>query len=98
MRCDVCRKRHLVAFSCKGRGFRPSCMGRHMNEGSANLVDHVLPEDVSLRQLALTLPKYLCYSMAGTSRYILWHELLKCTFGGEVAGVYARLRGKVLSA
>ncbi|MEO6095403.1 MAG: transposase zinc-binding domain-containing protein [Fibrobacteria bacterium] len=34
MPCDSCRKRHLVAFSCKGRGFCPSCMGRRMNEGA----------------------------------------------------------------
>ena len=46
MHCDACHKRHLVAFSCKGRGFCPSCMGRRMNEGAANWVDHVLPEHV----------------------------------------------------
>ncbi len=27
MYCDACRKRHLVAFSCKGRGFLPKLHG-----------------------------------------------------------------------
>ncbi len=64
MHCDSCRKRHLVAFSCKGRGFCPSCMGRRMNEGAANLVDHALPEGVPLRQWVLTLPHPLRYPLA----------------------------------
>ena len=33
MYCNRCRKRHLVAFSCKGWGFCPNCLGRRMNEG-----------------------------------------------------------------
>ena len=33
----------LVAFSCKGRGFCPSCGGRRMAESAAHVVDHVLP-------------------------------------------------------
>jgi len=50
-----CSERKLVAFSCKGRGFCPSCLGRRMAEGAANLVDHVLPR-VPLRQLVFTVP------------------------------------------
>jgi len=64
MHCERCRKRHLVAFSCKGRGFCPSCMGRRMNEGAANLVDHALPEGIPLRQWVLTLPHPLRYPLA----------------------------------
>ena len=30
MKCDACVEQHLVAFSCKGRGFCPSCLGRRM--------------------------------------------------------------------
>jgi hypothetical protein len=26
--CDTCHERHLVAFSCRGRGFCHSCLGR----------------------------------------------------------------------
>jgi serine/threonine protein kinase len=53
--CTGCKERRLVAFSCKGRGFCPSCMGRRMAQTAANLVDHVLPP-VPLRQWVLTLP------------------------------------------
>ena len=70
MHCDVCRKRHLVAFSCKGRGFCPSCMGRRMNEGAANLVDHVLPTGVPIRQWVLTLPHPLRYPLAFDPKYL----------------------------
>ena len=51
-----CHARHLVAFSCKGRGFCPSCLGRRMAQTAANLIDHVLPEQVPLRQWVLTVP------------------------------------------
>ena len=64
MPCELCRKRHLVAFSRKGRGFCPSCMGRRMNEGAANLVDHTLPEGIPLRQWVLALPHPLRYPLA----------------------------------
>jgi hypothetical protein len=30
MRYDACVEQHLVAFSCKGRGFCPSGLGRRM--------------------------------------------------------------------
>jgi len=42
--CNGCRHEHLVAFSCKRRGFCPSCGARRMIETSAHLVDHVFPE------------------------------------------------------
>jgi len=53
-RYGACRTERLVAFSCKGRGFCPSCGGRRMAERAAHLVDHVLP-DVPIRQWVLTL-------------------------------------------
>jgi hypothetical protein len=55
LRCECCRESLLVAFSCKGRGFCPSCMGRRMCSTAANLMDHVLPE-TGLRQWVLTFP------------------------------------------
>ena len=42
-RCEDCAREHLVPFSCKGRGFCPSCGGRRMTERAAHLVDAVLP-------------------------------------------------------
>jgi len=53
--CEGCAERRLIAFSCKGRGFCPSCLGRRMAQTAANLIDHVLPH-VPLRQFVLTLP------------------------------------------
>jgi len=55
LRCDRCHESHLVAFSCKGRGFCPSCLGRRMASTAANLLEHVLPPS-PLRQWVLTVP------------------------------------------
>ena len=78
-RCEGCAHEHLVPFSCKGRGFCPSCGGRRMTERAAHLVDAVLPQ-VPVRQWVLTVPYRLRYAMAwdhGLSRAVL--------------GVYARV-------
>jgi hypothetical protein len=61
--CDVCGRDRLVPFSCKGRGFCPSCGGRRMADTAAHLVDRVLPE-VPVRQWVLTLPFALRYRLA----------------------------------
>ncbi len=53
LRCEGCAESRLVAFSCKGRGFCPSCLGRRMCATAANLIEDVLPE-VALRQWVLT--------------------------------------------
>jgi hypothetical protein len=37
LRCTECALERLVPFSCKGRGFCPSCGGRRMTEGAARL-------------------------------------------------------------
>jgi hypothetical protein len=44
VRCDSCHAEHLVAFSCKKRGFCPSWGARRMAESAALLVDEVSPE------------------------------------------------------
>ncbi len=55
VKCNGCRHEHLVSFSCKRRGFCPSCGARRMIETSAHLVDHVFPE-VPVRQWVLSFP------------------------------------------
>jgi len=55
VKCEGCRHEHLVAFSCKGRGFCPSCASRRMAETGAKLVDEVLPA-VPYRQWVLSFP------------------------------------------
>ena len=56
VRCGGCGDELLVAFSCKGRGFCPSCTTRRMDDMAARLVDRVLPR-VPVRQWVLSLPK-----------------------------------------
>src|SRR6267142_1504370 len=41
--CDTCHKELLLAFSCKRRGFCPSCAGRRMAQTAAHLVEQVMP-------------------------------------------------------
>ena len=55
VRCASCHAEHLVAFSCKRRGFCPSCGARRMAESAALLVDEVLPE-APMRQWVLSFP------------------------------------------
>jgi hypothetical protein len=72
-RCEGCRREHLLPFSCKGRGWCPSCGGRRMTERAAHIVDAVLPW-VPVRQWVLTVPYRLRYQMAwnhGLSRAVL---------------------------
>ena len=52
LRCGDCGHDKLVAFSCKRRGFCPSCGARRMAQAAAHLVDHVIPH-VPVRQWVL---------------------------------------------
>ncbi|MCP5170281.1 MAG: IS91 family transposase [Hahellaceae bacterium] len=58
VRCEDCKHERLVAFSCKRRGFCPSCGARRMAESAALLVDEVLPA-VPIRQWVLSFPYQL---------------------------------------
>ena len=64
VRCDKCYFERLVAFSCKKRGFCPSCGARRMAETAALLADEVFP-DVPLRQWVISFPFPLRYLFAG---------------------------------
>jgi hypothetical protein len=83
--CDACGCDRLVAFSCKGRGFCPSCGGRRMAETAAHLVDRVLPE-VPVRQWVLSLPFALRYRLAYDAR------LASAVLALFVRSVFASLR------
>jgi len=69
VRCADCPRERLVAFSCKRRGFCPSCTARRMANTAAHLVDNVLPE-VHYRQWVLSFPKRVRFALACD------HELL----------------------
>ena len=62
-RCEQCHAEKLVAFSCKKRGFCPSCGARRMAETAALLTDQILPER-PLRQWVLSLPMALRFLLA----------------------------------
>lgn len=55
LRCEDCNSETFLAFSCKRRGFCPSCGGRRMNETATHLVDEVLPYK-RIRQWVLSFP------------------------------------------
>ena len=63
VQCTHCHHEHLVAFSCKRRGFCPSCGARRMAESAALLVDEVLPEQ-PIRQWVLSFPFQLRFLFA----------------------------------
>ncbi|MDJ0767029.1 MAG: transposase zinc-binding domain-containing protein [Myxococcota bacterium] len=67
--CESCGKSFAVAFSCKGRGFCSSCMGRRMSDTAAHLVDNVFPH-VPVRQWVLSLPREIRYRLAYDKKLI----------------------------
>ena len=60
--CRRCGDSLAVAWSCKRRGFCPSCIGRRMSDCAAHLVDEVLPRERT-RQWVCSLPWRLRYAM-----------------------------------
>lgn len=69
VRCTSCGDEMLVAFSCKGRGFCPSCTTRRMQGTATHLVDRVLPR-VPMRQWVLSLPRWARFLLARDPRLI----------------------------
>jgi len=67
--CYECGYDRLVAFSCRRRGFCPSCLGRRMNDGAAFLADHVIG-DTPIRHWVLSLPPPLRYLLAYDSSLV----------------------------
>ncbi len=63
VRCGTCRADHLVGFSCKKRGFGPSCGARRMAESAALLVEDVFPKR-PVRQWVLSVPFPLRFLLA----------------------------------
>jgi hypothetical protein len=77
-RCGHCGTERLIPFSCGGRGFCPSCMGRRMSDTAARLVDQVFPH-VPVRQWVLSLLPAL--------RWLLAYDSELCT---EVLRAFTR--------
>ena len=83
--CDPCGTDKLVSFSCKGRGFCPSCCGRRMADTAAHLVDRVFPH-VPVRQWVLSLPYGLRYRLAYDA------GMVTAVLGVFVRAVFGHLR------
>jgi hypothetical protein len=58
IRCDTCRHEYLLAFSCKGRYFCPSCHQKRVLQFGTWVADEVLAP-VPHRQYVFTVPKML---------------------------------------
>ena len=71
VRCEACHDEKLVAFSCKRRGFCPSCGARRMTDCAALLVDEVLPHQ-PMRQWVLSVPFPLRFLFAGKPEVMTW--------------------------
>jgi Putative transposase/Transposase zinc-binding domain len=79
--CDTCHKELLLAFSCKRRGFCPSCAGRRMAQTAAHLVKQVIPWGPT-RQWVVSVPVPLRYWMAASQELTAQvHTIIRTTIG-----------------
>src|SRR5712692_769570 len=79
--CDTCNHEMLLAFSCKRRGFCPSCAGRRMAQTAAHLVERVIPW-VPTRQWVVSVPIPLRYWMAASQDMTATvHTIIRTTIG-----------------
>ena len=74
--CEGCGDQMPVAFSCKNRGFCPSCSAKRMSETAVHLIDNVLPH-VPYRQWVTTFPHTLRFWMAASRKLTnMVHQLV----------------------
>src|SRR5215475_11384712 len=79
--CDMCQQELLLPFSCKRRGFCPSCAGRRMAQTAAHLVEQVIPW-VPTRQWVVSVPVPLRYWMAASQELTATvHTIIRTTIG-----------------
>src|SRR5207302_6031574 len=79
----LCTYKHemLLPFSCKRRGFCPSCAGRRMVQTAAHLVERVIPW-VPIRQWVVSVPIPLRYWMAASQDMTATvHTIIRTTIG-----------------
>ena len=69
LKCEGCKAEQFVAFSCKKRGFCPSCGAKRMTETAHHLVDNILP-NAKVRQYVLSVPVPLRYWMASNNKLL----------------------------
>ena len=69
VKCEDCSFSRLLPFSCKRRGFCPSCCVRRMNENAAFMVENIFPQ-VPVRQFVLSFPIPVRFWMARNPKLI----------------------------
>ena len=84
--CSGCPFERAIGFSCKGRGFCPSCFGKRMAETVTHLVDHVLPE-APYRQWVLTFPFALRFWLATNNKLL---SKVNKIVTGEIGKFYSK--------
>jgi len=79
--CDTCKQELLLPFSCKRRGFCPSCAGRRMAQMAAHLVEGVIPW-VPTRPWVVSVPIPLRSWMASAQELTAKvHTIIRTTIG-----------------
>jgi hypothetical protein len=86
LQCNQCHKDMVVAYSCKRRGFCPSCAGRRSAETAAHLVDSILPK-VPYRQFVISFPIPMRYWI-NTNKKIF--AKIRSIINQEIASYYAK--------
>ncbi len=94
VRCKDCGHSRIVSFSCKRRGFCPSCLGRRMADTAAFCVDHLFPR-VPVRQFVLTVPVRLRFRMVYSPG--LTTAVLRCFIAAITSDLRRRARKRKLS-
>jgi hypothetical protein len=89
VRCKACGFSRAVGFSCKHRGFCPSCLGRRMADTAAFCVDHLFPK-VPIRQIVLSVPVHLRFRMAYSPD--LTTAVLRCFIAAITSDLRRRAR------
>ncbi len=95
VRCDACRAEHFVAFSCKQRGFCPSCSAKRADLWAEFARERVIRE-VSHRHLVFALPKAL--RSAFRYRRSLLPKLALCAWNAVSAFIRAETDSTALPA
>jgi Transposase zinc-binding domain len=96
--CDACPHQMLLAFSCKKRGFCPSCAGRRMAETAAHLVEQVIPW-VPTRQSRVHQVRYAgCLAAHSKLRGVITPTPRQQGIETETRPVSSRWRGPACSS
>jgi hypothetical protein len=90
LKCGDCKAERLVAFSCRGRGFCPSCLGKRQALATEFLMENLLG-GLPVRQFVLSVPFELRFLMARDAKLM---SLILAIVNKSIATLY-RHKAKV---